>query len=161
MFCLQSHYRKPLEFTWETLDNSKAAYERLKNRIAAIADEGELEQEKFDEYKAKFIENVGNDLNTSLGLTVLYDLLKADMSGKTKLALIADFDRVLSLGLIGSEEKAEESDEFTEYVEKLIAERAEAKKAKNWARADEIRAELAEKGVTLKDSKEGTTWTKA
>ncbi|MBR6007243.1 MAG: cysteine--tRNA ligase [Clostridia bacterium] len=161
MFCLQSHYRKPLEFSWETLDNSKAAYERLKNRIAAIADEGGLEQEKFDEYKAKFIENVGSDLNTSLGLTVLYDVLKADMNGKTKLALIADFDRVLSLGLIGTEEKAEHSDEFTDYVEKLIAERAEAKKAKNWARADEIRAELSEKGVTLKDSKEGTTWTKA
>lgn len=161
MFCLQSHYRKPLEFTWETLDNSKAAYERLKNRIAAIADEGGLEQEKFDEYRAKFIENVGNDLNTSLGLTVLYDVLKADMSGKTKLALIADFDRVLSLGLIGGEEKTAESDELTEYVERMIAERTEAKKAKNWARADEIRAELAEKGITLKDSKEGTTWSRA
>ncbi|MBQ7061499.1 MAG: cysteine--tRNA ligase, partial [Clostridia bacterium] len=161
MFCLQSHYRKPLEFSWDTLDNSRAAYERLKNRIAAIADEGELEQEKFDEYRARFIENVGNDLNTSLGLTVLYDVIKADMSGKTKLALIADFDSVLSLSLI-TEKKAEaQPDEFTEWVEGLIAERAEAKKNKNWARADEIRSQLAEKGVTLKDSKEGTTWTRA
>ena len=160
LFCLQSHYRKPLEFTFDTLDNSRAAYEKLKNRIAAIADEGEMEQARFDEYRERFIENVGSDLNTSLGLTVLYDVLKADISGKTKLALIADFDRVLSLDLIGG--KAEEhSDELTEYVEKLIAERAEAKKNKDWARADEIRNELAEKGITLKDSKEGTTWTKA
>ncbi len=160
MFCLQSHYRKPLEFTYETLDNSRAAYERLKNRVAAIADEGELEQAKFNEYRAKFIENVGNDLNTSLGLTVLYDVLKADMSGKTKLALINDFDRVLSLDLTGGE-KAQHSDELTEYVERMIAERAEAKKNKDWARADAIRNELAEKGVTLKDGKDGTSWTKA
>ena len=162
MFCLQSHYRKPLEFTYDSLDNSKAAYERLKNRIAAIADEGELEQAKFDEYRAKFIENVGNDLNTSLGLTVLYEVIKADISGKTKLALIADFDRVLSLALVeGGSKKAEHSDEFTAYVEGLIAERAEAKKNKNWARADEIRNELAEKGVVLKDTKDGTSWEKA
>lgn len=159
MFCLKSHYRKPLEFTFDTLDNAKAEYERLKNRVAAIADDGEIEQAKFDEYRLKFIENVANDLNTSLGLTVLYDVLKADMNGRTKLALIDDFDRVLSLSLTKSE-KAEHSDEFSEYVEKLIAERLEAKQNKNWARADEIRNELSEKGVTLKDTKEGTSWTR-
>ena len=161
MFCLQSHYRKPLEFSYETLDNSKAAYEKLKSRIQAIAEEGGVDTEKFNEYRQKFIGNVGNDLNTSLGLTVLYDVLKADLNGATKLALVRDFDRVLSLGLTETEKADAHSDEFTEYVERLIAERAEAKKAKNWARADEIRAELGEKGVVLKDSKEGTTWTKA
>ncbi|MBR4636217.1 MAG: cysteine--tRNA ligase [Clostridia bacterium] len=161
MFCLQSHYRKPLEFSYETLDNSKAAYEKLKNRIQAIAEEGGVDTEKFNEYRQKFIGNVGNDLNTSLGLTVLYDVLKADMNGATKLALVRDFDSVLSLGLTAEEKAEAQGGEFTEYVERLIAERAEAKKAKNWARADEIRAELGEKGVVLKDSKEGTTWTKA
>lgn len=160
MFCLKSHYRKPLEFTFDTLDNAKAEYDRLKNRVAAIADEGELDERAFDEYRERFIENVGNDMNTSLGLTVLYDVLKADISGKTKLALINDFDRVLSLDLTGGA-KQEHSDELTEYVERMIAERAEAKKNKDWARADEIRNELAEKGITLKDSKEGTSWTKA
>ena len=131
MFCLQSHYRKPLE---------------------------------FEDYRRRFIEKVGNDLNTSLGLTVLYDLLKdSDVNGATKRAIIADFDRVLSLNLLsgGTNTAEEQSDEFVRYVEGLIRERAEAKKNKNYARADEIRAELAEKGVTLKDSKEGTSWTKA
>ena len=161
MFCLQSHYRKPLEFSYETLDNSKAAYEKLKSRIQAIAEEGGVDTEKFNEYRQKFIGNVGNDLNTSLGLTVLYDVLKADMNGATKLALVRDFDSVLSLGITAEEKADAQGGEFTEYVERLIAERAEAKKAKNWARADEIRAELGEKGVVLKDSKEGTTWTKA
>ena len=70
---------------------------------------------------------------------------------------------MLSLNLLsgGTNAAEEHSDEFVRYVEGLIRERAEAKKNKNYARADEIRAELAEKGVTLKDSKEGTSWTKA
>ena len=164
MFCLQSHYRKPLEFSYDTLDNSKAAYERLLNRIAGIPQEGETNAAQFEDYRRRFIEKVGNDLNTSLGLTVLYDLLKdSDVNGATKRAIIADFDRVLSLNLLsgGTNTAEEHSDEFVRYVEGLIRERAEAKKNKNYARADEIRAELAEKGVTLKDSKEGTSWTKA
>ena len=164
MFCLQSHYRKPLEFSYDTLDNSKAAYERLLNRIAGIPQEGETNAAQFEDYRRRFIEKVGNDLNTSLGLTVLYDLLKdSDVNGATKRAIIADFDRVLSLNLLsgGTNTAEEHSDEFVRYVEGLIRERAEAKKNKNYARADEIRAELAEKGVALKDSKEGTSWTKA
>lgn len=164
MFCLQSHYRKPLEFSYDTLDNSKAAYERLLNRIAGIPQEGETNAAQFEDYRRRFIEKVGNDLNTSLGLTVLYDLLKdSDVNGATKRTIIADFDRVLSLNLLsgGTNTAEEHSDEFVRYAEGLIRERAEAKKNKNYARADEIRAELAEKGVTLKDSKEGTSWTKA
>ena len=162
MFLLQSHYRKPLEFSYDTLDNSKAAYERLISRIASIPDEGEINKEAFDEYRAKFIEKIGYDLNTSLALTVIYDLLKEDFSGKTKLALIEDFDRVLSLDLTrGRTQEESHSDELTEYVEKLISERLEAKKAKNYARADEIRKELSDKGIVLKDTKEGTVWSKA
>lgn len=160
MFCLQSHYRKPLEFTYDTLDNSKAAYERLVNRIANIADDGEVDTELFNRYRTKFIEKVGNDLNTSLGLTVLYDLLKEETNGATKLAVINSFDEVLSLNLISKEQEGH-SDELCEYVESLIAERIEAKKNKNYARADEIRNELAAKGITLKDTKDGTTWQKA
>ena len=150
MFCLQSHYRKPLEFSYDTLDNSKAAYERLLNRIAGIPQEGETNAAQFEDNRRRFIEKVGNDLNTSLGLTVLYDLLKDSVvNGATKRAIIADFDRVLSLNLLsgGTNTAEEHSDEFVRYVEGLIRERAEAKKNKNYARADEIRAELAEKGV--------------
>lgn len=164
MFCLQSHYRKPLEFTYETLDNSKVAYDRLLNRIEAISDEGNVDNNVFETYHAKFIENVGNDLNTSLGLTVLYDLLKEDTNGATKLAIIKSFDEVLSLDLIGSKKNGSSdacSDELREYVERMIEERIEAKKNKNYARADEIRNELAAQGITLKDTKEGTTWQKS
>ena len=161
MFCLQSHYRKPLEFTFETLDNSVAAYDRLINRIAAIKDDGEVDMGAFESYRARFIENVGNDLNTSLGLTVLYDLLKDDLNGPTKRAIIADFDTVFCLNLLNGGKTEQHSDELREYVEGMIAERIEAKKNKNYARADEIRNELALKGIVLKDTKEGTTWSMA
>ncbi len=159
LFCLQSHYRKPLEFSYDTLNNSKAAYEKLVSRIAAIPREGEVDEKVFEMYRARFVENLGNDLNTSLALTVLYDALKENTTGNTKIKIVEDFDRVLSLGLIA--EEVQHSDELKEYVEKLIAERAEAKKNKNYARADEIRNELAAKGIVLKDTKDGTTWQKA
>lgn len=93
-----------------------------------------------------------------MGLTVLYDALKEDTNGATKLAIIKSFDTVLGLGLI--REAVQHSEELCEYVEGLIAERAEAKKSKNYARADEIRNELMAKGIVLKDTKEGTTWQK-
>lgn len=160
LFCLQSHYRKPLEFAYTTLDNSKTAYEKLLSRIAAIEDEGEIMTEAAEAYRRRFIENVGNDLNTSLGLTLLYDLLKDDINGATKLAIIRDFDTVLSLNLIGEGEE-QHSAELSEYVEMMIQKRADAKKNKDYKLADEIRNELAEKGIILKDTKEGTTWSRA
>ena len=167
-FCLQSHYRKSLVFSYEGLDNAAVAFKKLIDRIAAIKDEGEVDADAFASLKQSFTEALDNDLNTSLAITALYDVLKANVNGATKLALIADFDRVLSLSLI---EKAEErrnasedtaggaDSELTAWIEAMIEERAAAKREKNYARADEIRAELTAKGVTLKDTKEGTTYT--
>ena len=87
-------------FTWENLDNAVAAYNKLIARIAALKPEGEVEQAVFDEYKAKFIQTMGNDLNTSMGVTAIFDVLKAKTNDATKLALIGDFDQVLSLSLL-------------------------------------------------------------
>ena len=107
-FCLQSHYRKALVFTWENLDNAVAAYNKLIARIAALKPEGEVEQAVFDEYKAKFIQTMGNDLNTSMGVTAIFDVLKAKTNDATKLALIGDFDQVLSLSLLEKAAKVRE-----------------------------------------------------
>ncbi|MBQ6789734.1 MAG: cysteine--tRNA ligase [Clostridia bacterium] len=168
-FCLQSHYRKSLVFSYEGLDNAAVAFKKLIDRIASIKNEGEVDAEAFENLKKGFTEALDNDLNTSLAVTALYDVLKANVNGATKLALIADFDRVLSLSLI---EKAEEKRnapeenpaggadaELVAWIEAMIEERAAAKREKNYARADEIRGELTAKGVTLKDTKEGTTYT--
>ena len=212
-FCLQSHYRKPLEFTFEKdedntngFDNAKVAYEKLKKRclevkkavadsvgaegVAAItkavngsvsdesgkktgifygpiSEDGFKTLEKygvsrktFEEYDAGFKDALGNDLNTSMATTLVYDVLKADISAADKLALIESFDKVLGLDLtIEKEAPAPSVDpEFEKYILEQIELRKAAKKEKNFAEADRIRAELLEKGVVLEDTREGVKW---
>ena len=169
-FCLQSHYRKSLVFSYENLDNATVAFNKLIARIAALkpADNEQVIESDFKALDGAFREALDNDLNTSLAVTALYDVLKANTNAKTKLALVAEFDKVLSLDLIGHAEalkKAEaeatpaSADGITaEEIEALIVERREAKKAKNFARADEIRQYLSDKGVTLIDTREGTQY---
>ena len=155
LFCLQSHYRKPLTFSYDSLDNAAKAYDKLVKRIAGLKADGEVETEKAKELDAKFREALENDLNTSLAITALYDTLKADVNDATKLYLVGEYDKVLSLGLIS--EKSEESDLDSE-IEALIAERQEARKNKDWATADRIRDELAARHIKLIDTPDGIKW---
>ena len=168
LFCLQSHYRKPLVFSYEALDQAEGTYKKLKNRIASVKEEGAVDNEAVKEWKNKFVEAVGNDVNTSMGITLLYDVLKSELNGATKRAIIADYDKVLSLDLLkadaaaaGSDEHAGEDPELVAFVEGKIEERKAAKKEKNFALADAIRAELLEKGIVLEDTREGVKWKKA
>ena len=163
MFCLQSHYRKPLVFSYENLDNVESAYEKLVKKIATIQDEGELDKKSYAEYNAKFEDAICNDLNTSMAITVVYDVVKADISGKTKLALLNAFDKVLSLNLTTAGAKLLEAgtsvdSDLESFIQEKIAERAAAKKEKDFARADAIRDELLAKGVAIKDTREGVVW---
>ena len=165
LFCLQSHYRKPLEFSYENLDNMVAAYDKLVKRIGGLQKEGEVDQAKFGEYREQFEAALCNDLNSSMAITVLYDMLKADMSDATKYALAESFDQVLSLNLTTAH-AAREADngvdaELESYILEKIEERRAAKKEKDFARADAIRNELLEKGIVLEDTREGVKWKKA
>ena len=173
LFCLQSHYRKSLVFSFENLDNAAATYNKLISRIAALRPEA---SEAFDEAAAqplreKFHAALGNDLNTSLGVTVLYDVLKSETNAATKLALLGEFDTVLGLSLLPAAERARAEAErlakaetqatvVTEgeanpEAEALALERIEARKAKNWARADELREALKALGFAVEDTREG------
>lgn len=163
MFCLQSHYRKPLVFSYENLDNVESAYEKLVKKIATIQDEGELDEKAYAEYNEKFEDAICNDLNTSMAITVVYDVVKADINGKTKLALLNAFDKVLSLNLTTAGAKLLEAgtsvdSDLENFIQEKIAERAEAKKTKDFARADAIRDELLARGVAIKDTREGVVW---
>lgn len=165
LFCLQSHYRKPLTFSFDSLDNAAQAYQKLVQRIAALSKEGQPDVEAARPYQEQFQAALGNDLNTSLGLTVLYDVLKADLTDATKRYLIDDFDQVLSLGLLEAAEQASQkpagkelSPEETAEIEALIQKRAEARKAKDWATADAIRDQLAAMHVVMKDTPNGVEW---
>ena len=166
LYCLQSHYRKPLEFSFEALDNAGAAFDKLTKRIGSLSkDGGAVEPEKFDAWKARFQAVLCDDLNSSMALTVLYDMLKEDMSDATKYALAEDFDRVLSLDLTTAYAQRQAGNgvdaELEAYVLERIEERKAAKKARDFARADEIRAQLLEKGIVLEDTREGVKWKKA
>lgn len=166
LFCLQSHYRKSLVFSYENLDNAKVAYEKLVARIAKLSKDGEVDENKFAELKKIFTDAMDNDINTSLAITALYDVLKSDANDATKRALIADFDKVLSLDLLSAADntgKEEENgdDELTKTVNEMIAKRAEAKKSKDFDTADKIRDELKEMGIIIKDTAQGVVWEKA
>lgn len=160
MFCLQSHYRKPLLFSFDVLDNVKTSYEKLINKIDSLGTDGEIMYERVDGFRKQFNDAMGSDLNTSQALTVLYDVLKSDINDASKRYLMEDFDKVLSLGLLNGNASAGKDIDtgLAETVERLIAERNEARKNKDFAKADAIRAELLEKGIEIKDTREGTVW---
>lgn len=163
-FALQSHYRKPLTFSYEGLDQAALTYKKLKNRISSIDAAGDKDEVKVKEYHEKFAEAVGNDVNTAMGITMVYDVLKDDeINGATKLAVLNDFDQVLGLNLTVKEETevSGEDAELVAFVEAKIEERKNAKKAKDFQLADAIRNELADKGIIIEDTREGVKWHKA
>ena len=176
-FCLQSHYRKSLVFSWENLDNAQTSYNKLISRIAALKPgEGTIDVEAYSQLKEKFSAAMDNDLNSSLAVTALYDVLKAKTNDATKLALIASFDTVLSLDLLAKAEAkreamkkeaaataasfsiiSESGEENAEITAKIQA-RQDAKKAKNFAEADRIRDELKAEGIEITDIPNGAKW---
>lgn len=165
-FCLQSHYRKTLTFSFEALDNATVAYNKLIAKIAALKadDSQQTDGAALEALREKFNKAMCNDLNTSLAITALYDVLKYKTNDKTKLLLLDEFDQVLSLDLLkaaaevkkkAEEEAAKKLEGVDPEILALVEERTAAKKAKNFARADEIRDMLKERGITLKDTPQG------
>ena len=155
--CLQSHYRRQLVFSYEVLKQVEGQYNKLVNKISSLNEEGTLDKEKYDIYNNKFIMELSNDLNTANAITLLYDLIKDNtVNNTTKLELIKDFDKVLSLNLIKEENKIDK--ELEEYINSKIEERKEAKANKNYELSDKIREELLSKGIELIDTREGTTY---
>ena len=176
LFCLQSHYRKSLVFSWENIDNAQTTYQKLIARIAALKPgDGAVDEAAVEALKAKFCAALDNDLNTSLAVTALYDVLKYPTNDETRLFVLGEFDKVLGLSLL---EKAaakreelkkqavtgtefaiiSESGESDAAVEEQILARQAAKKAKNFAEADRIRDELKAAGIELTDIPHGAKW---
>ena len=174
LFCLQSHYRKSLVFSWENLDNAAGAYQKLIARIAALkSGDGEIDAEAQAALREKFRAALDNDLNTSLAVTALYDVLKYKTNDATKLSLLDEFDQVLSLSLLEkAEAKRQEAAKATtataggytvtgegdSAIDALVLQRGEAKKAKNFAEADRIRDELKAQGIEITDVPGGAVW---
>ncbi|MBP5604090.1 MAG: cysteine--tRNA ligase, partial [Ruminiclostridium sp.] len=159
-FCLQSHYRKSLVFTYENLDNAAGAYGKLIARVAQIlgGKGGMVDETKYEELMKGFREALDNDLNTALAITAVYDALKSDADNATKLKAIEDMDSVLSIGLVSAAEKLSEmkEDELPAEIKELAEKRAAARKEKNFALADEYRTKITELGYTVEETRQGT-----
>ncbi|WP_459848949.1 cysteine--tRNA ligase [Fusibacter bizertensis] len=172
-FVLGSHYRKQLTFSYDSLKMAENAYFKLRKRTGAIAAEAQLTKEDHLSSVAdltqsaqnlyrKFVDCLEDDLNTANAVTVLYDVLKSELSVKEKATLIAYMDQVLSLDLLTviEEKQSDASDDEVAWIEAKLIERMAAKKSKDWAAADLIRDELKAKGITIVDTAEGAKWTK-
>ncbi len=166
LFCLQSHYRRNLVFSWENLDNAVTAYNKLVAKIAALKDDGKVDASALEGLLERFRGALNADLNTSLAVTALYDVLKAKTNDATKLAAIRDFDRVLSLDLLSAADAWNAKQKETAHasadpeIDALVAQRTQAKKDKNFAEADRIRELLKQQGIEIIDTPQGSIWRK-
>mgnify|MGYP003087213643 FL=1 len=153
--CLQSHYRSQLILDLKEIKKNVNLLNRLRNKIKKLEDKEDVSENVIKEYLDQFKDAINNDLNTSLMLKTMYDVLKSNISDSNKIYLLKEFDKVLSLDLF----KEEEIDkELVKYIEEKIEERNKAKIEKNYQLADEIREELKEKNIILKDTKEKTLY---
>ena len=156
-FCLGSHYRNQLVFSYDSLEQAENAYNKLKSRVLSLEEDGDISFEKVSLYKDKFIKEIGSDLNTSNMLSLVYEVLKdVSLNSSTKREIIRLYDEVLSLDLLKVQDKKNVINE--EFVLKKIEERNSFKKEKNYEEADRIRNELLELGIKLIDTKDGTRY---
>ena len=152
--CLQSHYRKQLTFSYSSLDIAENAYKKLKSRVLSLKEDGDIDEDAYSKYNDLFKKALEDDLNTANAITTLYDVVKSDINDSTKIKLINDFDKVLSLDLLKEDTKDIDED----FINKKIEERNIAKQNKDYEKADQIRNELLNMGIILKDTREGTSF---
>ena len=148
---LASHYGKPIEFSFEALEQAETSYLKLKKKISSLnKNKRELDKEKYDYFNDKFKDALSNDLNTAFALTVLYDVLKSDINDYTKVKLVESFDKVLSLDLL-----KEDKEEISLEIQELVDLRNKYKGEKNYEEADKVRQKLLDLGYKILDTRDG------
>ena len=145
-FVISSHYRKPIDFSKSELDDAKTSYERLKNIISDLKGDKEVNTKYLEEFKNA----MDDDLNTPQALAVLWKLVR-DKDAKGKIGTIKEIDKIFGLDLL-KEEKIEIPNE----IKKLVEEREEMRKKKNWKESDNIRNKIEKLGYSVDDTNEGT-----
>ncbi len=154
MFNFSSHYRNKINFTWETMEAAKVALTRLKEGYKKHFEGTEaVSNDVIEEYKNKFLTAINDDLNMPIAMSIVWEIIKNDTKSKQFAELLLDFDKVLGLDI----NKEEEKEELPEKIKEIVNERTLARQNKDWAKSDELRDLLIEKGYTVKDSKDGMT----
>ncbi len=156
-FLLGAHYRQQLQFSWDALDAAASAYQKLRRAVLDLQSQaGDATGKPIQERIEEFSQAVQDDLNMPRALACLWTTLKREAAPEDLHATLLEMDKVLGLGMA---EMAEEQLALgQEQIDALLAERTQARKDKDFARADAIRDELAQMGIEIKDSPEGTTW---
>ena len=158
-FCLGTHYRKPLMFSYEALEGAKAARKRLNEKFLELKKTGTASPAKQKRHIQIFADDINDDLNTSKALALLWEVLKEEsLTDKDKYSLLLQFDKILGLNL--SKLKKEKTKVPAE-VKKLAEQRLQARHNKDWKKADELREKIKELGYVIGDTKEGYEITRA
>lgn len=148
-FFMQAHYRSKQNFTWEGLESARTGYDRLLKNVQALGDKaGEINTD----FKKEFTGSITDDFNLPQALAIVFNILKSDLTNEDKLATVLDFDKVLGLNL---KSKAEAKIEIPESIQKILKEREEARKNKDWKKSDELRDKILSLGYEVKDSAKG------
>ncbi|MCK4745332.1 cysteine--tRNA ligase, partial [Candidatus Parcubacteria bacterium] len=154
--CLQTHYRKPMEYSEEAMKNAKNGLEHLYNQAKELRIKNyELGIKDIDNnFKDKFLKAINDDLNMPQALAVVQELLKSDLSQNIKLSTILDFDKVFGLNFKDYINQVHNL-LLPEKIKKLVKERKKARAEKDWAEADRLREEIEKSGYVVKDAKDG------
>jgi cysteinyl-tRNA synthetase len=148
----QTHYRKPMEYTDESIQAAKNGLEHLFNQVREVAKGGEVPAGAISAaFRDKFLEAINDDLNMPRAMAVIQETLKSDMPGAEKHATILDFDRVLGLSL----DEVDKPQEVPPDVQALVDARVRARASKDWAGSDRLRDEILALGYTVKDTRDG------
>jgi len=142
---ISNHYRKPLDFSEKSLENSKNSFERLKNICKNISDDKKINEKYIEEFKKE----MDDDLNTPKALQILWKLLR-DEKAVGKFKTIESIDKIFGLKLL-----EEEKIQIPAEIKKLAEERDKARKEKNWKKADELREKINKSGFIVNDSFDG------
>ena len=150
-FCLGTHYRNPLMFSWEALEGAKAARKKLFEFVLSIKNfKGKESKNKQAEYLRKFTAEVNDDLNTPKALATVWEVVKSDLSSRDKYSLLLQFDKVLGFNFGNLEKEKIPSNIIT-----LANEREKARENKDWKKSDKLRDEIKDKGYIVEDTKDG------
>jgi len=148
----QTHYRKPMEYSEESIQASRNGLQHLQNQVRQVVQNSAGQKGAvIDEYKTKFLEAINDDLNMPRAMAVVQEMLKSSIGDTDKHATIIDYDRVLGLSL----DKVDEPEELPQEIKILVAERQAARDAKDWTASDRLRDTIQDLGYLVQDTKEG------